>query len=148
MYPPPLQLSSKKRAHSMQTFFSSNFFHITEKKKEEGGKTNLFLLHFHFPPIWNCESRAQCHCVFPLSLFLKWHSVTTRGEGERNRRIKHFPPPWRFTRDSFQLGHMLPSTDIWHDIFYRSFNFFLEFKLSKDYFKILIPMRLSKGIVI
>lgn len=117
-------------------------------RKEKGGKTNLFLLHFHFPPIWNCESRAQCHCVFPLSLFLKWHSVTTRGEGERNRRIKHFPPPWRFTRDSFQLGHMLPSTDIWHDIFYRSFNFFLEFKLSKDYFKILIPMRLSKGIVI
>lgn len=44
------------------------------RKEKGGGKTNLFLLHFHFLPIWNCESRAQRHCVSPLSLSL-WNDI-------------------------------------------------------------------------
>lgn len=44
------------------------------RKEKGGGKTNLFLLHFHFLPIWNCESRAQRHCVSSLSLSL-WNDI-------------------------------------------------------------------------
>lgn len=104
------------------------------RKEKGGGKTNLFLLHFHFLPIWNCESRAQRHCVSPLSLSLslKWHSVSTRGEGKRNRRIKHFPPPPIYQRswDSFRVRPSRPyaSPDICLNPLWILSK--LEFKLS------------------
>lgn len=43
------------------------------RKEKGGGKTNLFLLHFHFLPIWNCESRRSV-IACPLSLSL-WNDI-------------------------------------------------------------------------